>query len=353
MRDLSQRLAPASRRPSFGWSRALRAGPLLAYVPLGFWAVVCLFPLYWIAATTLKQPLDVINGPRYLPFVDFKPTLDAWAYILFNPNDDTLRRYLNSVVVSFGATALTVTFGALAAYGLTRLRASFGVATIAVVVLAIGVATAVSLAGANTLTAAIAAVLLIVAASIPIRRRRKVSRRVVANTGIFLAILATRILPPVVTVLPIYLLFERAQLLDTRFALILTYTAANLPIAIWLARAFFDEVPLEVEEAAALDGASAFRTFYAVVLPMAKAGIVATALLIFVLCWNEYLFAVYLTADHALTMPPFLTGQMATREQMASADPEWGYFSVLIVLMVAPLVLFTGIVQRVVSRVSG
>jgi multiple sugar transport system permease protein len=256
-------------------------------------------------------------------------------------------------VVSFGATALTVTFGALAAYGLTRLRASFGVATIAVVVLAIGVATAASLGGANTLTAAIAAVLLIVAASIPIRRRRKVSRRVVANTGIFLAILATRILPPVVTVLPIYLLFERAHLLDTRFALILTYTAANLPIAIWLARAFFDEVPMEVEEAAALDGASAFRTFYAVVLPMAKAGIVATALLIFVLCWNEYLFAVYLTADHALTMPPFLTGQMATREQMASADPEWGYFSVLIVLMVAPLVLFTGIVQRVVSRVSG
>ena len=62
------------------------------------------------------------------------------------------------------------------------------------------------------------------------------------------------------------------------------------------------------------------------------------------------LFAVYLTSDHALTMPPFLAGQMATREQMASADPEWGYFSVLIVLMVAPLVLFTGIVQRVVSR---
>jgi multiple sugar transport system permease protein len=350
MGTLSQRAALPSQRSSADWFRSLRAGPILAYVPLGLWSLVCLFPLYWIAATTLKQPLDVINGPRYLPFVDFKPTLDAWSYILFNPDDDTLRRYLNSIIVSVGATALSVTFGAFAAYGLTRLRASFSVATIAVFVIAAGGATVISLVGANTLTAAAAAVLLIVVAGIPIRWRRRANRRVVTNTGIFLAILATRILPPVVTVLPIYLLFERTHLLDTRFALILTYTAANLPIAIWLARAFFDEVPPEIEEAAALDGASAFRTFSAVVLPMAKAGIVATALLVFVLCWNEYLFAVYLTSDHALTMPPFLTGQMATREQMASADPEWGYFSVLIVLMVAPLVLVAGVVQRVVSR---
>ena len=79
-----------------------RTRQILTYLVLGLWSFVCLFPLYWIAATTLKQPLDVINGPRYLPFVDFKPTLDAWSYILFNPDDDTLRRYMNSVVVASG-----------------------------------------------------------------------------------------------------------------------------------------------------------------------------------------------------------------------------------------------------------
>jgi len=319
------------------------------YTVLGFWAVVCLFPLYWIAATTLKQPLDVINGPRFLPFVDFKPTLDAWAYILFNPQDDTLRRYVNSVVVAFASTGLTVLFGGFAAFGLMRSLVSIPLAVAGFVALVVAAASASTLLGASVGLAGLVGIALIAVAIVPINRRARKHKWTFDSGGILFAILASRILPPVVTVLPVYYMVDSVHLLDTQFALALTYTAANLPIAVWLLRGFFAEVPLEIEEAAQLDGASRFRIFFVLVVPLTRAGI-ATALLVFVLAWNEYLLAVYLTSDHALTMPPFLAGQMATREQMASADPEWGYFSVLIVLMVAPLVLFAGIAQKVVSR---
>jgi multiple sugar transport system permease protein len=95
---------------------------LIAYVVLGFWSIVCVFPLYWVAITTLKQPHDIINGPVYLPFLDFRPTLESWTYILFNPDDDTWRRCGNSLLVAVTATGLTVMIGVLAAYALARLR---------------------------------------------------------------------------------------------------------------------------------------------------------------------------------------------------------------------------------------
>jgi len=100
----------------------LPVGTFLTYVALGTWSVVCLLPLYWVAVTTLKQPINIISGARYLPWIDFKPTLDAWAFILFNPTDDTLGRYLNSIFVAFASTGFTIFLGSLAAFG-DRLRA--------------------------------------------------------------------------------------------------------------------------------------------------------------------------------------------------------------------------------------
>lgn len=338
-------LAPLARTGTRStWARVGRA---LAYAVLGCWAFVCLFPLYWIAATSIKPSIDVVDGPRYLPFVDFRPSLESWSFILFNPTDDTLRRYANSVIVAFGSTGLTVVIGALAAYGLTRLRAALSLQAVVVVLGLVGLAAAGLFVGVGTWITAATLTALIVLALGRIGRRGKPA---IGSRSIFVGILATRLLPPVVTVLPIYLLVEKAGLLDTRLALILTYTAANLPVAVWLLRGFLDEVPTEIEDSAQLDGASRFRILFTLFLPLIRGRLVASALLIFILSWNEYVLSLYLTNDHALTMPPFLAGQMATREQMASAEPEWGYFSVIIVLMVAPLVVFTGLLQRVVTR---
>jgi multiple sugar transport system permease protein len=163
--------------------------------------------------------------------------------------------------------------------------------------------------------------------------------------------LATRILPPVVIVLPIYLMAQQTGTLDTRFALIATYTAVNLPVAVWLLQPVLGNGATELEEAAQLDGASRFRIFFEIVAPVAARGFVATGLLIFVLCWNEYIFSVYLADNYAMTMPPYLAAQMSVREQQAGSDAEeWTRLSAAIVLMTAPLIFGTGFVQRLIGR---
>ena len=184
-------------------------------------------------------------------------------------------------------------------------------------------------------------------AAIRFRRTRPVLR----STGILIAMLATRILPPVAIVLPIYLMAQHTGTLDTRFALIATYTAANLPVAVWLLQPVLGQVATDQEEAAQLDGASQFRIFFEIVVPAAARGLIAAGLLVFILCWNEYLFSVYLASEHAMTMPPFLAAQMSVREQQAGSDAEeWTRLSAAIILMAAPLILGAGLAQRLLAR---
>jgi multiple sugar transport system permease protein len=110
-------IQPDSRIPA----HRARFGTILTYA-LGCWVCICLFPLHWVAATSLKGALQIIDGPFYLPFVDYTPLLDAWAYLLANSNDDPLLRYFNSVVLGLTASLLTVLLAGLAVYGLTRFR---------------------------------------------------------------------------------------------------------------------------------------------------------------------------------------------------------------------------------------
>src|SRR5438309_10493473 len=117
---------------------------LISYLVLFAWAFVVLFPLYWLAVTSLKTPLDVNAGPFYIPFRDFQPNLDNWHYIFVDLGEDTFRPYLNTLVVGLTSTAITILLGSMAAYGLVRMRyrvrlgavASF-VAALAVVVVAV------------------------------------------------------------------------------------------------------------------------------------------------------------------------------------------------------------------------
>jgi multiple sugar transport system permease protein len=151
-------------------------------------------------------------------------------------------------------------------------------------------------------------------------------------------------LPPVAVVLPIYVMFQTLNMLDTLPALIITYVAVNLAIVVWLMRDYFQTIPIEVEECAAIDGASRFRIFWSIVLPLSVPGLVATFLFVLVFTWNEYLLALFLSGAKAQTLPLTVAAQNATR------GPQWWYMSVLILIMIIPVVLIAIALERFIAR---
>lgn len=332
-------------------SRTRKLGLTLTYAVLGSWAWICLFPIYWTAAASLKGPLEIVGGPFYAPLFDYAPSLDAWRYVLFDSNDNPLLRFFNSAIVGLSSTALTIIVGGLAVYGLTRFPFVVPWLRLALIVMAVLLAGAAVLASGPVLRSPLA-VISVLAVLVSARFGRN-TRGGIGSNGLLIGILASRIVPPVVIVLPLYVMAQRIGALDTRSILILTYAAANLPVAVWLLLPVLGSAATDLEEAAQLDGASHFRILFQVVAPTAAAGIGAAGLLIFVLCWNEYLFSVYLADNHAMTMPPFLAAQMSVREQQAGSDAEeWARLSAAIILMTAPLIACAGFAQRFLTRLS-
>jgi multiple sugar transport system permease protein len=118
----------------------------------------------------------------------------------------------------------------------------------------------------------------------------------------------------------------------------------NLPIVVWLMRDYFNTIPLELDESAKMDGASHFRVFRSILLPLSIPGLVATFLLVFVFAWNEYLLALFLSSANAQTMPLTVAAQNATR------GPQWWYMSVLIMIMIAPVIVLAIALERRISR---
>jgi len=320
----------------------------LIYAALGVWTLICLFPFYWTVATSLKRPLDIVSGPVYLPLVDYSPSAEAWRYILFDSGDRFFERYLNSILVASASTALTVFLGALAAYGLTRYRDTPWLAVLVggAIVLMIGA----------TLLSGVPPVLPIIAALIASLCAASLWRKpyAVQNQLTTFAVLASRILPPVVVVLPIYVMAQHSGMLDTRVALIFVYTAANLPVCLWLLQPAFGSVKSDLEEAAEIDGASRLRVLRDIVAPSAAPAVIAAGALVFLLCWNEYLFSVYLAPDRAMTMPPLLAAQMSLREQQAGSDAEeWARLAAAIVAMTAPAAAAAGLAQHYLAQRMG
>jgi multiple sugar transport system permease protein len=225
----------------------------IAYLLLGFWSLVVLFPLYWMAITSFKLPVDVSTGPLYIPFVDFEPHLDAWHYIFVDLGPDTYRPYMNSLIVATCGTAASVFLGSMAAYALARIEYRPPVAAVGLGILLIALLIAAVAWGHVDLRIALAVALALFFLVLrPIVRR---ARKHLNNDDILFWVVSQRILPPVVTVIPIYLTFKDVGLLDTHLALIITYATANLPIVVWLMFDFFDGVPREIEESAQIDGA--------------------------------------------------------------------------------------------------
>ncbi len=314
---------------------------LISYLLLGIWTVVVLFPLYWVVITSFKLPLQVNEGPFYIPWVDFQPSPHAWSYIFVDLWNDTVRPYMNTVVVALTSSALAIFFGGTAAYGITRFRYRPRIAAIFAFIGLMALTIAAIALGMRWQLAVITAAALFFLLLRPLIRR---TERSAGNEDIAFWLISQRILPPVAVVLPIYILFQQLGLLDTRTALIITYMAVNLPIVVWLLRDYFMNIPLELEESAKVDGASPYRVFWSITLPLSVPGLVATFLFVLVFAWNEYLLALFLSSAKAQTMPLLVAAQNATR------GPQWWYMSVLILIMIVPVIVLAIVLERYISR---
>lgn len=292
--------APSKARPqdtaeAAPWKRI--GARVLIYAALLLWTFIALFPLYWTLSTSFKLGKDVTQG-HLLPWIDFAPNWKGWQSLGLSPDtifatsnvrDEFLKRFLNSVIASVGASALAVTIGSLAAYGLSRFDYKFGIWR---------------------------------------------------NKDISFFFLSQLILPPVVLAMPFLILYKQLALLDTRIGLILIYTLMVLPIVIWVMRDQFDTIPTEIEQAALVDGCSIWGAFLRIVLPIALPGMVAAFILSIVLCWNEYFFASLLTGFDAQTLPVMVASQTG------SQGINWWSMAALSTAAIAPLVLIGVFLER-------
>ncbi len=268
---------------------------ILVYAVVLFWCFIVLFPFYWLFTTSLKQPLHVSRGPRYVPFVDYEPTLEHWEYIFGEQGETTLRHFRNSLIAASGSTVLAVIIGAMAGYGLSRFRYSW--------------------------------------------RFPKWT-----NDNIAFWIISQRFLPPAIFVVPFLIIYSTTGLKDTHVGLIIIYMMFNLPFAVWIMRDFFRSLPPELEESALVDGANRWQAFVRIVLPLSTPGLVSVAIFSFIFAWNEFLYALMLTDYNAITMPVLIAGQNNTR------GIQWWYISALTLAAVVPVVIIGLLLERFITR---
>ena len=329
--------------------------------------------------TSFKDAAAVNQGPFYIPFVDFEPTLNAWrsqfnsdpfcdlpsvarqlGLLVYNsfvfivsplvtlqPMEPQICKiflaFTNSIVVSVASTAVCVAIGAMAAYALARIqyKPKFG-NIMMFVVLTLLVIAATSYAGVPWWASTAVALALFFFLA---RAFGKHFTRTLGNGDILFWIISQRILPPIVVVIPIYMMFQAVGLLDTHLALITVYAVANLPIVVWLMHDFFASLPIELEESAQLDGATRFGIFWDIVLPLTRPGLAATTLLTLILNWNEYLFAVFLATAKVQTMPIMVAAKNAGEKGVL-----WWEMCAIIVVMIIPVIIMAIILQRFIAK---
>ncbi|MCG6875876.1 MAG: carbohydrate ABC transporter permease [Betaproteobacteria bacterium] len=279
-------------------SQKNRIGSIVRYTLLTIWAVIVAFPLYWMVSTSFKPSEQWFAWPTvYIPdpwtIVNY---LDVWTdrqevatgqYII-----SAQRPWIafgNSLMIALTATTLSVVYGAVIAYGVSRYR-------------------------------------------------------VLSEVRMF-QLLMLRMIPPIVIVAPLSLYYSALGLLDTATGLILIYFLTTLPYSVWMLKSFIDEVPREVEQAAEILGAPRWRTLVEVVLPLVRSGIVATFLFILILTWSEYLLALLLAKTEVVTLPIELSKYQGTTEGRV-----YGRQAALSVGITVPLVFIGLIIRKHLAR---
>ncbi len=239
------------------------------------------FPILWGLLTSFKTERDVLAYP---PKLLFEPTLANYREVLFGASS-ILPNLWSSFVVSAATTVLTMLFAVPAAYALARLR-------------------------------------------IPARRA----------TGFY--VLATQMLPPVGLIIPYYLALQKLGWLDTYSGMTVVYLTASLPFAVWLMVSYFEDVPMEMEEAALLDRAGRLRTLWHVILPQVRGGIAVTTIFVFLNAWNEFLFAVVLGGNRVRPVT------VAMFNFISVEQTQWARLAAGAMLAMAPVILIGLAAQR-------
>jgi len=248
-----------------------------AGVGLSIWA----FPVIWGLLTSFKTERDVLAYP---PVWIFKPTLDNYREVIFG-SSSILPNLWSSLVVSVAAAALKILFAVPAAYAMARLR-------------------------------------------YPAKRA----------SGFY--VLATQMLPPVGLIIPYYLALQKIGALDTYGGLTAIYLTFSLPFAIWLSVSYFEDVPLEMEEAALLDRAGRLRTLWYVILPQVRGGLAVTAIFVFLNAWNEFMFAVVLGGNRVRPVT------VAMFNFISVEQTQWSRLAAAAMLAMAPVILIGIFAQR-------
>ncbi len=302
---------------SFSVTEPSRNTKVFAGALVILYAIITVIPLLWIIATGFKTSEDSIAYP---PKVVFEPTLEGYVNLFTTRtriNEADLaelppaeswyeqmvrdrgqviagpsrygERFLNSIIIGFGSTALCMLLGTAAAYAFSRFR-------------------------------------------VPLK------------DDLLFFILSTRMMPPIAVAIPIFLMFKNLGLSDTHLGMILLYTAVNLSLSVWLLKGFIDEIPIEYEEAALIDGYTRFQAFYKVVLPQAATGIASTAIFCLIFAWNEYAFAVLLTSGTAQTAPPFIPTIIGV------GGKDWPAVAAGATIFLVPVMVFTILLRKHLLR---
>jgi multiple sugar transport system permease protein len=269
---------------------------IVTYALLIIWAILVAFPIYWTVTTSFKEKLDVFLGPKYVPWVDFSPVLKWWKRLFTVERTEVIPPFINSLVIASVSSLVAMLLGTMAAYSLTRFEFKLGR---------------------------------------------------FGNRDILVWIVSQRMMPPIVTVLALFLLFKIISenlLLDSWLGMILVYSAFNVPIAVWVMRNFLSQIPVSIEEAAMVDGASRRQIFFRIVIPMTLPSLTATFLLCFIFAWNEFLFSLILTFDSARTVPILIASQHFQR------GPQWWDISALSTLAIVPVIIIALSLQRHLVR---
>lgn len=265
------------------WKEIKEYPPKLIFEP-SIGAFVRIFTARTVYAPGTEPTPEELENMKWYERIVYKETNEAVVR-----KGDLPKRYFNSLIICITSTALTIILGTIAAYAFSRFK-------------------------------------------------------IKGKDDLLFFILSTRMLPPVIVVIPVFLMFRRLGLTDSHLGLILLYTAFNVSFAVWVLKGFIDEIPTEYEEAAMVDGYSRFQAFTKIVLPQSVTGIAATAVFCFIFAWNEYAFAFLLTRNKAQTVPAWLPYQMGV------LGYDWGAAAAGTMLFLLPAMIFTILLRKHLVR---
>ena len=242
-------------------------------------AIIILVPIYWIVSGAFKQQVDIFQLKLL-----FTPTLENFRIIFKSPYN-LFDKLVNSTLVALSTVLITIPLATLAAYSFSRFRMK-------------------------------------------------------AEKVMFVTILATQFVPAVVIVLPFFILFRDIGILDTKLALVLVNLSLIMPFAIWMIKGFIDGIPMDTEEAALVDGSGRIQVVLNVVIPMALPGVITAGIFCFILAWNEFLFALIITTNKAVTLPVGLSLFHAEEGVL------WHLISAAGIMIMLPMFVLATLIQK-------